>query len=328
MIEEDDDFRLGGKSSVTSDAHFEYEKDVIEQLNNLTAAVRAGHSVNLPTGPTQLQPFQFEPDPVIKATEPSDAPIAYFRVYYIWPSVHGSMQPSLKKEVMCSDPDEVEDKFFEIIVKSIEESKYDKNTVTTDDLEIEHIEAVHIDSTTSRVYDIDDEESEDKHDDHVHWAPTTPNVTRPTLTAQMRHHGVTMATSPISPSQGAYQQLCTTWSSTPPGREENNEIASLSEAYKKLVESGSITGQEILESVQEQVREQVEAQLIDGPGETKMFVGKEVKGMLGPDPVEEVRVKEAKDNKSRILNFFRNERLNSTMTAFEAEQKLGYHYPI
>ncbi|QFG08490.1 hypothetical protein PBI_ASERPROCKY_1 [Gordonia phage ASerpRocky] len=328
MIEEDDDFRLGGKSSVTSDAHFEYEKDVIEQLNNLTAAVRAGHSVNLPTGPTQLQPFQFEPDPVIKATEPSDAPIAYFRVYYIWPSVHGSMQPSLKKEVMCTDPDEVEDKFFEIIVKSIEESKYDKNTVTTDDLEIEHIEAVHIDSTTSRVYDIDDEEPEDKHDDHVHWAPTAPNVTRPTLTAQMRHHGITMATSPISPSQGVYQQITSQWVSTEPegGRKDGESI---SDVYKRLAEANITSSQEVMESVQRQVSEQVEAQLVDGPGQTRVFVGKEVKSMLNEDDqVEQLKEDIRKSNKSRILSFFQRESEKSVMTAFEVEQKLGYHYPI
>ncbi|UJD20639.1 hypothetical protein SEA_NIAGARA_1 [Gordonia phage Niagara] len=339
MIEEDDDFRLGGKSSVTSDAHLEYEKDIIEQLNNITAAVRTGRPVSLPTGPTQIQPFQFEPDPELdtKDSEPLDAPIAYFKVHYIWPSVNGSMQPTLSKNVFCTELDEVEDKFFEIIVKSIDDSNLSKNAVTTDDLEIEYIEAVRIDSTSDVVYDKDDDEpdcpedcdDDHEHQSHVHWAPTTPNVTRPTLTAQMRHHGVTMATSPISPSQGVYQQLGTTWSSTPPGKEDkSDEIESLSEAYKRLVESGTVTGQEILKSVQEQVREQVEAQLIDGPGETKMFVGKEVKGMLEPDPVEEVPVKEAKDNKSRILNFFRNERLNSTMTAFEAEQKLGYHYPI
>ncbi|AMS03394.1 hypothetical protein SEA_BENCZKOWSKI14_1 [Gordonia phage Benczkowski14] len=323
LDDDDDDFRLGASWL-----------DGGEKLDAVITGARSGNPIILPVGqPTQLQPFKFEPDPVTKATEPSGAPIAYFRVYYIWPSVHGSMQPTLKKEVMCSDPDEVEDKFFELITKSIEDSRLGKNTITTDDLEIETIEAVHIDSTTTVVYD---DEADDPYNpeppedhEHVHWAPTTPNVTRPTLTAQMRHHGVTMATSPISPSQGVYQQLGTTWSSTPPGKEDkSDEIESLSEAYKRLVESGTVTGQEILKSVQEQVREQVEAQLIDGPGETKMFVGKEVKGMLEPDPVEEVPVKEAKDNKSRILNFFRNERLNSTMTAFEAEQKLGYHYPI
>ncbi|ANA85971.1 hypothetical protein BH766_gp01 [Gordonia phage Demosthenes] len=317
MIEEDDDFRLGGKSSVTSDAHFEYEKDVIEQLNNLTAAVRAGHSVNLPTGPTQLQPFQFEPDPVIKATEPSDAPIAYFRVYYFWPSVSGTPYETLKKEVMCSKVEDVEDKFFELIAESIEDSKHDKNTVTTDDLVIDIIEAIHVDSTTSVVYDKDDDEPEpeDEHEDHVHWVPLAHRTTQ----SGVRQAGVTWSNSIPDPSQGVYQQITSQWVSTEPegGRKEGESI---SDAYKRLAEASVTSSKEIMESVQRQVREQVEAQLVDGPGQTKVFVGKEVKGMLKTDPVEKLA--------ANTITYFENKFEQNVMTAFQAEQKLGYNYPI